>query len=53
MDAITKQPIKEADTDLESELENWDWARTAGMSADELRDTLRAAITGPELRRAA
>jgi hypothetical protein len=42
-----------AQFELEAELELWDWARTAGMSADELRAALRAAIAGPELRKAA
>ena len=39
--------------ELEAELELWDWARAAGMSADALRAALRAAIAGPELRNAA
>ena len=39
--------------ELEAELELWDWARTAGMSADELREALRASFAGPELRKAA
>ena len=38
--------------ELEVELETWDWARTAGVSADELRQTLRASLLEP-LRRAA
>jgi hypothetical protein len=42
-----------ADTDLERELETWDWARTAGLSAEELRQALQAAPPAPELRKAA
>jgi len=42
-----------AQFELEAELALWDWARTSGMSADELRAVLRAAIAGPELRKAA
>jgi len=38
---------------LEDELETWDWARTAGVSADELRETLSASLAEPELRKAA
>lgn len=43
----------EALPELEVELETWDWARTAGVSADELRQALRASIATPELRKAA
>ena len=42
-----------AQFELEAELELWDWARSAGMSLDELRAALRVAIAGPELRKAA
>jgi hypothetical protein len=42
-----------AQFELEMELEAWDWARTAGISADELRDVLRATLATPELRKAA
>ena len=37
-------------TDLEHELETWDWARAAGLSAEELRQALQAPA---ELRKAA
>ena len=47
MDA--KQPIA---TDLERELETWDWARPAGVSAEELRQAL-APLAAPQLRKAA
>ena len=39
--------------ELAAELETWDWARTAGVSADELRQALRAALSEPALRKAA
>ena len=39
--------------ELEMELETWDWARTAGVSADQLRQALRASLATPELRKAA
>jgi hypothetical protein len=42
-----------AQFELEMELEAWDWARAAGVSADELRQALRASIATPELRKAA
>jgi hypothetical protein len=42
-----------ADTDLERELDTWDWARTAGVSGEELRQALLAPQPAPELRKAA
>jgi hypothetical protein len=39
--------------ELEVELETWDWVRAAGVSADELRQALRASLLEPELREAA
>jgi hypothetical protein len=53
MDPITKRPDDAADLDLETELETWDWARTAGVSADDLRQALQASQPEPELRKAA
>lgn len=52
MDATTKQP-NDADVELDRELETWDWARAAGVSAEELRHALQAFAVTPELRRAA
>lgn len=40
-------------TDLEHELETWDWARAAGLSAEELRQALQAPANASELRKAA
>ena len=51
MDATTL--TNEALPELEAELDTWDWARTAGVSADELRQALRAALSEPALRKAA
>ena len=48
MDA--KQPIA---TDLDRELETWDWTRAAGVSAEELRRALHASLKAAELRKAA
>ena len=42
-----------AGADLERELETWDWARAAGVSAEELRQALQAPLPVPELRKAA
>ena len=53
MDAITKLLGDDATLDLETELETWDWTRTAGISADDLRQALAASMPTPELRRAA
>ena len=52
MDAMTNTPY-EADLDLDQELETWDWARAAGVSAEELRLALKASFPTPELRKAA
>ena len=52
MDATTLQS-SDADLDLDAELETWDWARAAGVSAEDLRQALRAALPAPELRKAA
>jgi hypothetical protein len=51
MDAtiITNEELPE----LEVELQTWDWVRAAGVSADELRQALRASLLEPELREAA
>jgi hypothetical protein len=40
-------------TDLEQEVETWDWARAAGVSAEELRLALQALLAATELRQAA
>lgn len=52
MDATPLQS-KDANLDLDVELETWDWARAAGVSADELRQALQASFPAPELRKAA
>ena len=45
--------IEDAERELDVEVETWDWARTAGVSADDLRQALRAAMPAEELRQAA
>ena len=52
MDATTLLS-NDADLDLATELETWDWARAAGVSAEELRQALQASSAAPELRKAA
>jgi hypothetical protein len=52
MDATTL-PGNDANLDLDVELETWDWARAAGVSADELRQALQASFAAPALRKAA
>ena len=52
MDATTLQS-NDANPDLDVELETWDWARAAGVSADELRQALQASFAAPDLRKAA
>ena len=50
MDATTQLNDTE---ELDRELETWDWARAAGVSAEELRHALQASAVTPELRKAA
>jgi hypothetical protein len=50
MDATTQLNDTE---ELDRELETWDWARAAGVSAEELRHALQASSVAPELRKAA
>jgi len=52
MDATNTSLAENAPFQLEAELETWDWVRTAGVSADELRQALRAS-SATELRKAA
>ena len=53
MDIATQAPAETAALDLDNELETWDWARAAGVSADDLRHALQASLVTPELRKAA
>jgi len=50
---ITPLERNDALSELDAELEVWDWARAAGVSADELRAALQALFAAPELRKAA
>ena len=52
MDAMNDE-FDAPDFDLEREVETWDWARAAGVSADELRRALLANAPTPKLRKAA
>jgi hypothetical protein len=52
MDATTTLS-NDANLGLDVELETWDWARAAGVSAEELRQALQASFSPPELRKAA
>ena len=53
MDNTYTQATDSTLRELEAELETWDWARAAGVSADELRQALTASLTGRDLRKAA
>ena len=44
-------PADSTPTDIEKECEAWDWARTAGVSAEDLRKALREAEDSPTPRR--
>ena len=39
--------------DIERECEAWDWARTAGVSAEELREAVQESLSGKDARRIA
>jgi hypothetical protein len=41
--------IEEDDIDLDQEYEDWDWARTAGVSAEDLREALKNSLDGVEV----
>jgi hypothetical protein len=49
----TTQAIENAGLDLDTECEQWDWARAAGVAADELRVALQASLAAPEYLKAA
>jgi hypothetical protein len=51
MDTATQASAETAD--LDHELETWDWARAAGVSADDLRLALQASLPASELLKAA
>lgn len=44
---------EDIERELDAQVEAWDWARTAGVSADDLRQALRGALPAVELRQAA
>ena len=44
-------PAEGTPPDIEKECEAWDWARTAGVSAEDLRKALRDAEESPTPRR--
>jgi hypothetical protein len=44
----TMNGIDENDFDLDQEYDDWDWARTAGVSAEDLRQALRNSLDGAE-----
>ena len=41
MDTTNNRLVESADGDFDAELEMWDWARAAGVSADDLREALQ------------
>jgi hypothetical protein len=40
MKSLMSETNLEADFELEQECETWDWARTAGLTAQQLREAL-------------
>ena len=53
MDMDNDEFNDDADFELDAELETWDWVRTAGVSADDLRETLEGLRPGFDFRKAA
>lgn len=53
MNDMGELPAGDVEHELAAELETWDWARTAGVSADDLRQALRASPPGVEPGKAA
>jgi len=51
MDTTTLR--SDAEHELDAELEAWDWARAAGVSVEDLRLALQAALPAPEFLKAA
>jgi hypothetical protein len=49
----TNNKLNDPELELDAEVEAWDWARTAGVSAGDLRQALRAAMSGEALLQAA
>ena len=49
MNMHTNTLAEDIERELDAEVEAWDWARTAGVSADELRQVLRATLRSLEL----
>lgn len=48
---MAKTNPEEAPADVERECEAWDWARAAGVSAQELRAAVRQSLRGAEEQR--
>ena len=46
-----KDPAESTPPDIEKECEAWDWARTAGVSAQDLRKAVKDAEESPKPRR--
>ena len=42
-----------AASEIDLELETWDWARSAGVSVEELRQAIEALLSAADLRKAA
>ena len=53
MNATNNRLTQDEERELDAQVEMWDWARTAGVSADDLRQALRAELPVQELLQAA
>jgi hypothetical protein len=52
MEKIVEATLPAA-SELDREVELWDWARCAGISAEELRQAVEALLSAADLRKAA
>ena len=53
MNATYNRLTQDEERELDAQMEMWDWARAAGVSADDLRQALRSELPVVELRQAA
>ena len=53
MNTTNNRLTQDEERELDAQVEMWDWARTAGVSADDLRQALSASLPVVELLQAA
>ena len=53
MNTTNNRLTQDEERELDAQVEMWDWARTAGVSADDLRQALLSQLPPVEFRQAA